>query len=225
MLSNAVTNLTSKLARDESGATDLSSDREKIASLEAAFAFFNETSIQLTNSYQFLEKKISELTEELDQVSAEKEEQHQAKEQIATRMQALLDFLPGGVIVLDHQGYIVESNPAARELLDDHLDGKLWRHVIARCFAPRNDDGLEVSTRTGKRISVATSSMEQDGQIILLTDQTETRKLQQNLSRYERLSAMGKMVSALAHQIRTPLSAARRSGEPSIPATSDRRLR
>lgn len=208
MLSNAVTNLTSKLARDESSAKDLSSDREKIASLEAAFAFFNETSLQLTSSYQFLEKKICELTEELDQVSAEKEEQHQAKEQIATRMQALLDFLPGGVIVLDHQGYIVESNPAARELLDDQLDGQLWRHVIARCFAPRNDDGLEVSTRTGKRISIATSSMEQDGQIILLTDQTETRKLQQNLSRYERLSAMGKMVSALAHQIRTPLSAA-----------------
>jgi len=32
--------------------------------------------------------------------------------------------------------------------------------------------------------------------------------LQQHLSRTERLSAMGKMVSALAHQIRTPLSAA-----------------
>lgn len=208
MLSSAVSNLINELAENESGAQGGPSDPDKIASLEAAFAFFNETSAQLTNSYQFLEKKIGELTRELDQVSAEKEEQFQAKEQIATRMQALLDFLPGGVIVLDHQGYIVESNPAARELLDDSLDGQLWRHVIGRCFAPRNDDGLEVSTRTGKRISIATSSMEEAGQIILLTDQTETRKLQQNLSRYERLSAMGKMVSALAHQIRTPLSAA-----------------
>src|SRR5690606_10426779 len=109
VLSNAVANITNQLAREEKGVEGIFPEREKIASLEAAFAFFNETSIQLTNSYQFLEKKITELTRELDQVSAEKEEQHQAKEQIATRMQALLDFLPGGVIVLDRQGYIVES--------------------------------------------------------------------------------------------------------------------
>jgi two-component system sensor histidine kinase FlrB len=67
---------------------------------------------------------------------------------------------------------------------------------------------LEVSTRSGRRLSVSTSSLGEEGQIILLTDQTETRKLQDQLSRNERLSAMGKMVSALAHQIRTPLSAA-----------------
>jgi two-component system sensor histidine kinase FlrB len=80
--------------------------------------------------------------------------------------------------------------------------------VIARCFAPRRDDGHEVSTRDGRRISIATRSLQKDGQIILLTDQTETRRLQGELSRHERLSALGKMVSALAHQIRTPLSAA-----------------
>ena len=58
-------------------------------------------------------------------------------------------------------------------------------------------------------MSLATRSLEaESGQIILLTDQTETRRLQQQVSRNERLSALGKMVSALAHQIRTPLSAA-----------------
>src|SRR5690606_26806507 len=144
----------------------------------------------------------------LDKVSNEKDEVHQKKDQLADRMQALLDFLPGGVIVLDSKGIIVEANPAANELLEHELKGKLWRKVIGECFAPKNDDGLEVSTRTGKRISIATSSMQNNGQIILLTDQTETRKLQENLSRNERLSALGKMVSALDHQIRTPLSAA-----------------
>ncbi|MEY3017966.1 MAG: Sensory box histidine kinase, partial [Pseudomonadota bacterium] len=42
----------------------------------------------------------------------------------------------------------------------------------------------------------------------LLTDQTETRRLQGMLSRHQRLSSMGKMMSSLAHQIRTPLSSA-----------------
>src|SRR5690606_18469512 len=43
---------------------------------------------------------------------------------------------------------------------------------------------------------------------VLLTDLTETRRLQDQLARHERLSALGRMVASLAHQIRTPLSAA-----------------
>lgn len=46
------------------------------------------------------------------------------------------------------------------------------------------------------------------GQLILLTDLTETRALQSQLARHERLSALGRMVASLAHQIRTPLSTA-----------------
>jgi two-component system sensor histidine kinase FlrB len=49
---------------------------------------------------------------------------------------------------------------------------------------------------------------EEAGQLILLSDQTETRRLQAQVSHQQRLSALGQMVSALAHQIRTPLSAA-----------------
>lgn len=191
-------------------------------SLEAAFKYFNDTSDQLSSSYRLLEKKIKQLSKDLDQAEAEKEAEHSAKHKVEHRLQALLDFLPGGVILLDAKGCIIESNPAANTLLDIELNGKFWRNVIATCFAPKNDDGLEVSTHSGRRISIATSSIDNnasglatsqlnsvnEGQIILLTDQTETRKLQENLNRNERLSAMGKMVSALAHQIRTPLSAA-----------------
>ncbi|MFT5082219.1 MAG: two-component system sensor histidine kinase FlrB [Lentisphaeria bacterium] len=178
------------------------------SSLAAAFAYFNHTSAQLTSTYYALEGRVKQLNRELDTASLEKEQACKAKSQIATRMQALLDFLPGGVIVLDAKGNVVEANPAAKQLLEHPLHGHVWRKVIGQCFSPRNDDGFEVSTRSGRRISIATSSLENNGQIILLTDQTETRKLQENLSHHEKLSAVGKMVSALAHQIRTPLSAA-----------------
>ncbi len=189
---------------------------QKQESLAAAFEFFNETSQQLATSYRVLEKKVGQLTLELDQVSAEKDDEHHKKQQLAQRMAVLLDVLPGGVIVLDARGRIAEANPAAHRLLATALNGRLWREVIGECFAPRNDDGLEVSTRSGRRLSVATSSLDMSersgtqggGQIILLTDLTETRALQQQVSRTDKLSAMGKMVSALAHQIRTPLSAA-----------------
>lgn len=185
-----------------------SEETGEVEQLAAAFAFFNETSQQLTRSYHRLEGQVNQLTQELDKVSAEKDQEHKKNGQLAQRMQALLNFLPGGVIVLDAKGRITQCNPAAQQMLNHPLAGGLWRELINECFAPRFDDGLEVSTPEGKRISIATASFDADGQIILLTDQTETRRLQQQVSRYEKLSAMGKMVSALAHQIRTPLSAA-----------------
>jgi two-component system sensor histidine kinase FlrB len=42
----------------------------------------------------------------------------------------------------------------------------------------------------------------------VITDLTETRQLQARVSHMQRLSSLGKMVASLAHQIRTPLSAA-----------------
>jgi two-component system sensor histidine kinase FlrB len=42
----------------------------------------------------------------------------------------------------------------------------------------------------------------------MITDLTETRLLQDKLGQLQRLSSLGRMVSKLAHQIRTPLSAA-----------------
>ena len=102
-----------------------------------------------------------------------------------------------------------EANPAACLLLGKPLEGMLWRDVIARCFAPREDDGHEISLKDGRRLSIATRSLNgEPGQLVLLNDLTETRRLQDQLARHERLSALGRMVASLAHQIRTPLSAA-----------------
>ena len=97
----------------------------------------------------------------------------------------------------------------ALELLGEPLTGALWREVIARSFAPRRDDGHEISLRSGRRLSIATRSLSgEPGQLVLLTDLTETRRLQDQLARHERLSALGRMVASLAHQVRTPLSSA-----------------
>ena len=187
----------------------LKNPQSKRDSLVEAFQFFNETSAQLEESYRGLEQRIKQLSDELDTARTERKDVETKNDALESQMRALLNFLPGGVIVLDENGVVVEANPAAKSLLDyQHMVGKLWRTLIRECFAPKNDDGLEVSTKSGRRISISTGSFNQQGQIILLTDQTETRQLQENLSRHEKLTALGKMVSILAHQIRTPLTAA-----------------
>jgi len=177
--------------------------------LEQAFALFNQMSAQLTDSYGLLEARVTELKGELAVVSAQRMEELAEKERLANRLQHLLDLLPGGVIVIDGTGAVREANPAALGLLGEPLIGMLWRNVITRCFAPREDDGHEISLKDGRRLSIATRSLDAEpGQLVLLNDLTETRHLQSQLARHERLSSLGRMVASLAHQIRTPLSAA-----------------
>ncbi len=179
------------------------------AELESAFREFSEISEKLTTSYRVLEQRVATLSGELASVSAQRMRELAEKERLADRLENLLNLLPGGVVVLDGRGYVQECNPAAIDLLGEPLRGEKWLDIISRSFSPRGDDGHEVSLRDGRRVSLATGSLgATPGQIILLTDQTETRKLQQALSRHERLSSMGRMVASLAHQVRTPLSAA-----------------
>jgi len=177
--------------------------------LEQAFSLFNQMSTQLTDSYSLLEARVTELKGELAVVGAQRMAELAEKERLANRLQNLLDLLPGGVIVIDSHGIVSEANPAARELLGLPLVGELWRQVITRCFAPREDDGHEISLKDGRRLSISTRSLDAEpGQLVLLNDLTETRRLQDQLARHERLSSLGRMVASLAHQIRTPLSAA-----------------
>ena len=202
--------MSSNLQRPEPSALpDAPVELDSRAGLEQAFALFNQMSSQLSDSYSMLESRVAELKGQLALVSAQRMQELAEKERLAQRLQSLLDLLPGGVIVIDGQGVVREANPVARSLLGLPLVGMLWRQVIARNFAPREDDGHEISLKDGRRLSIATRSLNAEpGQLVLLTDLTETRRLQDQLSRHERLSALGRMVASLAHQIRTPLSAA-----------------
>ncbi|MES3008554.1 MAG: ATP-binding protein [Pseudomonadota bacterium] len=177
--------------------------------LQLAFRAFSELSTELSSAYQTLQERVEQLTHEVELANRQRLVEISEKERIASRLENLLQLLPGGVVVLNSHGQVSDCNPAAVELLGEPLKSQFWRDIIRERFAPRMDDGHEISLKSGRRVSLATRSLnDEPGQIILLTDQTETRRLQQHLSRHQRLSAMGKMVSSLAHQIRTPLSAA-----------------
>ena len=124
-------------------------------------------------------------------------------------LDAVLGAMPNGVVMLDSRGMVSHANPAAQTLLAHTLVNHLWRDIIACVFAPREDDGHEVSLASGARVRLDISALSpHPGQLIVITDMSETRALQERVSHMQRLSAMGRMVASLAHQIRTPLSAA-----------------
>lgn len=181
----------------------------KVEHLEQAFQTFNSLSEQLISSYHQLEQQVEQLNEDLDIAHDQRLEQFDETKRLANRLERLLEALPGGVVVLDGKGVVQETNPAASDLLGEPLKGIPWRNIIQRAFAPQFDDGHEVSLKDGRKVSIATSSLgNEPGQILLIKDITDTRELQDKLSRYQRLSAMGQMAASLAHQIRTPTASA-----------------
>lgn len=155
----------------------------------------------MTEALTSAQRRIAELEQQVESL--------QAEQQALMRLRKLVDLMPTGFLVIDNRGLIAESNPAAETLLGTQLHERAWIEVIQSCFAPRPDDGHEVSLRNGKRVLLSTLAIpDEPGQLVFMTDQTQTRDLQSKLHHYQRLSEMGRMMASLAHQVRTPLSAA-----------------
>ena len=129
--------------------------------------------------------------------------------QQSDQLEQMIEAMPTGVVMLDGNGIVVKVNKVAGKLLDEPILGQQWFDVIRRSFKPRADDWHEVSLKDGRRVKLEITALaHQPGQLITITDMTETRLMQDKISQMQRLSSLGKMVSSLAHQIRTPLSAA-----------------
>ncbi|MCG9697155.1 ATP-binding protein [Shewanella sp. Isolate11] len=132
-----------------------------------------------------------------------------ANDAMSNTMEHILQAMPSGVVIINGDGIVTQANPVALQLLGQPLMGMKWLQIINRAFSPQDDDGHEVSLKNGRRVKLAITPLTPEpGQLIVLTDLTETRLLQKNISHLQRLSALGKMVASLAHQVRTPLSAA-----------------
>jgi two-component system sensor histidine kinase FlrB len=181
----------------------------RVHELEAAFQAFNQMSTQLESSYRNLENRVSELSEELMATRSDRVKQLAEKERLADRLERLLELLPGGVVVLNGHGVVIECNPAAVEFLGEPLLKAPWHEVVARSVSPSSSESGEVSLNNGCKVSISTRDLgSEPGQIILLMDVTEQHALQEMLNHHERLSAMGEMAASMAHQVRTPLASA-----------------
>ena len=151
----------------------------------------------------------SRLNEQLLQRQQEQNHKIEQASRLANRMAQLLEVLPGGVVVLNGQGRVQQCNAAAIGMLGEPLQDELWASVIQRAFAPKSDNTPDIALLDGRLVHISTSPLQDEpGQIVLLNDVTETRRLQLKVSHLQRLSAMGEVAARLAHQIRTPLSSA-----------------
>lgn len=159
--------------------------------------------------YRALQREVLTLNRQLAEARSERMEQLLEKERLGNRLALLLESLPGAVIVLDGDGIIVECNNRAVEVLGRPLIGLTWAEVVEREFGAVRDSAGELRLPDGCWLALSRRPLgPEPGEILLLTDVTETRRLQETAERQSRLSSMGEMTARLAHQIRTPLASA-----------------
>jgi two-component system, sensor histidine kinase FlrB len=182
-------------------ATPLDLIENRRSELQAAFLAFGSVSEQLSGSFDSLRAEVARLRAELG-------EAHAGNEHLAARLSALIKGLPGGVLVLDSGGEIQECNPAARELLGEPLLAQSFMAVLERATVGVGSVGEHIELRSRRFVNISRRELQTGGEVVLLTDVTESHLMQVFLTRQQRLLTLGELAAGLAHQIRTPLAAA-----------------
>jgi two-component system sensor histidine kinase PilS (NtrC family) len=148
--------------------------------------------------------------------------------------QLVIDTLADGVLVVDAQGEVRAANPAARALLGPGLatlvapapvrlaDQAGWAPLVAmaqRTFQAREPQMADLTIQlagAGPRRMYArtrlTRSDDQPDDALCVVFLQDLRELEARL-RTEKLAAMGRMSTAVAHEIRNPLAAISQANE------------
>ncbi len=171
------------------------------AELQQAFLAFGTVSGQLADAFDALRGDVQRLRTELAAA-------HAARVASTQRLTQLLEALPGGVLVLDEAGLILEANPAAAEILGEPLVGLAFAATLVRAGAAAPAGTEQLQLHNGRHLNLSRRALAGSGEVVLLTDVSELHAMQAMLARQQRLLTLGELAAGLAHQIRTPLATA-----------------
>jgi len=135
--------------------------------------------------------------------------------------QRIIESSAAGILVCDAAGRVLSANLRAATILSEDTQvmvGMELQHLIDlpatwHPHLPLHAVNAEAQTTSEehRRLIMAVSVLELDsgsfnGRVVVLQDVTELRNLQDKLREQERMAALGKLASGLAHEINTPLT-------------------
>jgi two-component system NtrC family sensor kinase len=131
--------------------------------------------------------------------------------------QEVVNALTLAICIVDQSGRILRANRAFADLVStppEHLVGKAWKTMVPPEWAGELERvlayplGQEVHLQTASRsYSVSGVPMgDGSGTVLLFQDQTEERRLQEQLLQSAKLSAMGQLIAGVAHELNNPLA-------------------
>ncbi|MEM8983228.1 MAG: ATP-binding protein [Pseudomonadota bacterium] len=176
--------------------------------LAAAEAFDDRTEA-LNAEYLSMQQQLAAVADDLFRARQLRIGELLERERLAERLEHLVEALPGAVLVTDTDGIVTECNASAPAWLGRPLVGASVDEIFARLDWVDCDQAARLRTPDGRWLALSRRQLPNAcGELLLLTDDTEAEVLRQHLARQNRLAEMGEMSARLAHQVRTPLSAA-----------------
>jgi len=186
-------------------------DGPNLEILHDAFRSFDQAAGTLQEAYRMLMSRVERLDLELAASNEALRVNLKDNEEIKAHLTAILESLTAGVIVAGVGGVIIRCNQAAETLLGltrNQMLGHLLKqfldekHLTTGCYPIVSPTGaLLAILRTVLRDAAGHPA----GDLILLQDISDVRRLEERVQRRDRLAAMGEMVGRIAHEIRNPL--------------------
>ncbi|MGB5492630.1 MAG: ATP-binding protein, partial [Woeseiaceae bacterium] len=175
--------------------------------LQNAFEIFNQQSGLLEESYRDLQDTVESLTRQLKREQSARLTELVKKERLGRRLSELLETLPGAIVVIDGSGIIRQQNSQASALLNQPLIGCSWAAIVRREVREGGSEDGNIQLCDGRWLSLSRRPLKTEpGEVLLLADVTESRRMAELRQRNERLTAVGEMTAEFAHQVRTPLA-------------------
>jgi two-component system NtrC family sensor kinase len=134
--------------------------------------------------------------------------------------QEVVDAIAPALCIVDRGGRIRRANRAFADLVNAppaSLIGRPWQAFVPPEWSgelqralDQQGAGREVDLRTGDRTYAVTAvpinSTDRSTLVLLFDDQTERRRLQDQLIQSEKLSAIGQLIAGIAHDLNNPLA-------------------
>jgi two-component system, NtrC family, sensor histidine kinase PilS len=170
-------------------------------------------------AYMMIAYLATKLSNRLRRMDVELADKSGELENLQALHENIVNSISGGIITTDLQGRIKLVNAAGELLLERDEDELIGRHVdelfleeISGAGYPSREE-VRMVTPTGKErvFGVAITALDVPGRGVIghvytLDDLTEIRRLEREIRMRDRLAAVGRLASGIAHEIRNPLS-------------------
>ena len=201
---------------------------EMITYMQGLISTFNTSAASLKDAYSALQVKFDRLNLKLEETNRELSTSLDEQERLSNYLTNILDSLSSGVLVVDTSGCITLFNRGAENItgitVDDAL-GKHYREVMGQ-DTPEDLTPLwtlssgerhlnmekPIRTQAGQAIPVGYSTSplvnklgEMIGAVEIFMDLSIIKSLEEEISRMDKLAALGQMAATMAHKIRNPL--------------------
>jgi len=201
---------------------------ETVEFLKGLIESFNESAAGLKGAYLALQKKFDKLNLQLEETNNELKQSLDEQERLSNYLTNILESLSSGVLVIDSDGLITLFNRGAEVITGingNDAVNKTYREVMGTdtpeeltpLWVLVNNEGRThmektIISKSGENIPVGfsispllNSSGELLGAVEIFMDLSGIKALEDELSRMDKLAALGQMSATMAHKVRNPL--------------------